>query len=141
MLNKICLMGRLTKSPELRTTASGKNVANYSLAVDRDFSKEKETDFFDIVSWEKQADFVVKHFAKGQLVCVEGRLQRRIWTDDSQQKRYAYEVVTNSVYFAEGKRKEEPADAGEAYTTQEEYITPPAYASEDDDLPFDPFAA
>jgi len=84
---------------------------------------------------------VVKHFAKGQLVCVEGRLQRRVWTDDSQQKRYAYEVVTNSVYFAEGKRKDENAVAGEVYTTQEEYISPPAYAAEDNDLPFDPFAA
>ena len=84
---------------------------------------------------------MVKHFAKGQLVCVEGRLQRRVWTDDSQQKRYAYEVVTNSVYFAEGKRKDENAVAGEVYTTQEEYISPPAYAAEDNDLPFDPFAA
>jgi single-strand DNA-binding protein len=103
MLNKIILMGRLTKDPELRyTTKNNIPVANFSLAVDRNYSKgeEKETDFFDIIAWKKKAEFVSQYFAKGQQVCVEGRLQRRKYEDTEGNSRYAFEVIADSVYFA-----------------------------------------
>lgn len=112
MLNKIIIMGRLTKNPELRHTQNGTPVAGFSLAVDRNYSKDKpkETDFFDIVAWQSRAEFVTKHFTKGQLVCVEGRLQRRSWTDRDNKIRYACEIIAESVYFA-GFSKNDVASA------------------------------
>ena len=85
MLNKIFLMGRLTRDPELRRTQSGTAVASFSLAVDRDFKDkqtgEKATDFIDIVAWRSTGEFVSKYFTKGRMAVVEGRLQIRDWTD------------------------------------------------------------
>lgn len=109
MLNKIIIMGRLTKDPELRSTQNGTPVAGFSLAVDRNYSKdwERETDFFDIVAWQNRAEFVSKYFTKGQLVCVEGRLQRRSWTDKNNQARYAHEIIAESVYFAGSKKNDD----------------------------------
>ena len=103
MLNKIILMGRLTKDPEIRHTKNDTPVAGFSLAVERDYSKKgeaREVDFFDIVAWKGQAEFVSKYFTKGQLVCVEGRLQRRSWIDNDNKTRYAYEVIAGSIHFA-----------------------------------------
>ena len=79
MLNKIILMGRLTRDPELRRTESGTAVCSFSIAVDRDFKAkngEKETDFIDIVSWRATAEFVSKYFTKGRMAVVEGRLRK-----------------------------------------------------------------
>ena len=91
MLNKIILMGRLTRDPELRHTQSGTAVASFSLAVDRDFksrdSGEKTTDFIDVVAWRNTAEFVSKYFAKGRMAVAEGRLQIRDWTDKEGGKR------------------------------------------------------
>jgi len=106
MLNKIIVMGRLTKDPELRYTQTEQlPVARFSLAVDRNYSKdkEKETDFFDVVAWRHNAEFVSKYFTKGQLVCVEGRLQRRKYEDNAGNTRYAYEIISESNYFADRK--------------------------------------
>ena len=86
MLNRIILMGRLTRDPELRRTGSGTAVTSFSLAVDRDFksqSGEKETDFIDIVAWRNTAEFVSKYFTKGRMAVVEGRLQIRDCGDNS----------------------------------------------------------
>ena len=83
MLNKIVLMGRLTRDPELRRTQQGTAVASFSLAVDRDYKAkgtEKETDFIDIVAWRNTAEFVSKYFSKGRMAVVEGRLQVRSYT-------------------------------------------------------------
>ena len=102
MLNKIILMGRLTRDPELRRTQSGTAAASFSLAVDRDYksqSGEKETDFIDVVVWRGTAEFVSKYFAKGRMAVVEGRLQIRDWTDQNGTKRRSAEVVAESVYF------------------------------------------
>ena len=114
MLNKIIVMGRLVKDPELRQTTNGTPVAGFSLAVDRNISKDKEkvTDFFDVVAWQNRAEFVSKYFTKGQLVCVEGRLQQRKWTDKEGNNRYAFEIIAESAYFAGYKKNEEP-DNGE----------------------------
>ena len=107
MLNRIILMGRLTRDPELRRTGSGTAVTSFSLAVDRDFksqSGEKETDFIDIVAWRNTAEFVSKYFTKGRMAVVEGRLQIRDWTDKDGGKRRSAEVIADQVYFGDSKR-------------------------------------
>ena len=107
MLNKVFIMGRLTRDPELRRTQSGTAVTSFSLAVDRDFKSqggEKETDFIDIVAWRNTAEFVSKYFTKGRMAVVEGRLQIRDWTDKDGNKRRTAEVVADQVYFGDSKR-------------------------------------
>ena len=107
MLNKIILMGRLTRDPELRRTGSGTAVTSFSLAVDRDFksqSGEKETDFIDVVAWRNTAEFVSKYFTKGRMAVVEGRLQIRDWTDRDGGKRRTAEVIADNVDFGDTKR-------------------------------------
>ena len=107
MLNKIILMGRLTRDPELRRTKSGTAVASFSLAVDRDYKAkgaEKETDFIDIVAWRNTAEFVSKYFAKGRMAVVEGRLQVRSYTDKDGSNRRVAEVVADNIYFGDSKK-------------------------------------
>ena len=109
MLNKIIIMGRLTRDPELRRTGIGTAVTSFSLACDRDFksqSGEKETDFIEVVAWKNTAEFVSKYFSKGRMAVVEGRLQIRDWTDKAGNKRTTAEVVADNVYFADSKRSE-----------------------------------
>ncbi|KAF5048232.1 single-stranded DNA-binding protein [Oscillibacter valericigenes] len=119
MLNKIILMGRLTRDPELRRTGSGTAVTSFSLAVDRDFksqSGEKETDFIDIVAWRTTAEFVSKYFSEGRMAIVEGRLQIRDWTDKDGGKRRSAEVVADNMYFGDSKRgAESGGDHAPAY--------------------------
>lgn len=110
MLNKVTLMGRLTRDPELRYTKSETPVASFTLAVDRDFSGknggEKETDFIDCVAWKSTAEFVTKYFTKGRMAVVSGRLQIRPWTDDKGNKRRSAEVIVETMYFGDSKRDE-----------------------------------
>ncbi|EOS66105.1 single-stranded DNA-binding protein [Oscillibacter sp. 1-3] len=122
MLNRIVLMGRLTRDPELRRTQSGTAVTSFSIACDRDFksqSGEKETDFIDIVAWRGTAEFVSKYFAKGRMAIVEGRLQIRDWTDNNGGKRRSAEVIADNIYFGDSKRDSAPGDYG----------APPAYGA------------
>lgn len=109
MLNHITLMGRLTKDPETRYTQTQTPVANFTIAVDRDFSKgeDKKTDFVDIVCWRKTAEFAQKYFFKGDMVIVSGRLQMREWTDKEGHKRTSAEVVADNLYFGQSKQKGE----------------------------------
>ncbi len=107
MLNKIFIMGRLTRDPELRRTQSGTAVTSFTLAVDRDFksqSGEKETDFIDVVAWRSTAEFAAKYFTKGRMAIVEGRLQIRPWTDKDGNNRRSAEVVADNIYFGDSKR-------------------------------------
>lgn len=107
MLNKIILMGRLTRDPELRRTQQGTAVASFSLAGDRDYKAkgaEKETDFIDIVAWRNTAEFVSKYFSKGRMAVVEGRLQVRSYTDKEGNNRRAAEVVADNIYFGDSKK-------------------------------------
>ena len=109
MLNKIIIMGRFARDPELRRTGSGTAVTSFSLACDRDFksqSGDKETDFIEVVAWKNTAEFVSKYFSKGRMAVVEGRLQIRDWTDKAGNKRVTAEVVADNVYFADSKRSE-----------------------------------
>ena len=109
MLNRVVIMGRLTRDPELRHTQSGTAVASFTLAVDRDFSgkdgAEKQVDFIDVVAWRNTADFVSKYFSKGRMAVVSGRLQLRDWTDKNGDKRRSAEVIAENVYFGDSKRE------------------------------------
>ena len=122
MLNKIFIMGRLTRDPELRRTQSGTAVTSFSLAVDRDFksqSGEKETDFIDVVAWRSTAEFVAKYFTKGRMAVVEGRLQIRDWKDREGNNRRSAEVIADNVYFGDSKRDGAPTGGN--------FSAPPAY--------------
>lgn len=108
MLNKIFIMGRLTRDPELRRTQNGTAVAGFALAVDRDFKNAdgtKETDFIEVVAWRSSAEFVSKYFTKGRMAIVEGRLQIRDWQDKDGNKRRSAEVVADNVYFGDSKKE------------------------------------
>lgn len=109
MLNRIVLIGRLTKDPELKyTPANGVAVATFTLAVNRRFAQQgqqKETDFIPIVVWRAQAENCAKFLGKGSLVAVEGRLQLRSYEDREGQRRTATEVVADSVQFLDSKEK------------------------------------
>ena len=111
MLNHITIMGRLTRDPELRRTGSGIAVASFTVAVDRDFggkdSGEKETDFIDCVAWRQTGEFVSKHFTKGRMIVVSGRLQIRAWTDKDGNKRRTAEIVADNCYFGDSKNTDQ----------------------------------
>ena len=136
MLNKVVIMGRLTKDPELRRTGSGTAVTSFSLACDRDFksqSGDKETDFIEVIAWKNTAEFVSKYFSKGRMAVVDGRLQIRDWTDKSGNKRVTSEIVADNVYFADSKR-----DSDSAYNALE-YEKNPDFAEiieDDGEIPF-----
>lgn len=106
MLNHITIMGRLTRDPELRRTGTGVAVTSFTVAVDRDFSKDNETDFIECVAWRQTGEFVSKHFSKGKMIVVSGRLQIRSWTDNDGNKRKTAEVVADNVYFGDSKKDE-----------------------------------
>ncbi len=116
MLNRIVLIGRLTRDPEMRYTPQGVPVASFSLAVDRPFANqqgERETDFIDCVAWRKLGETVGNHLTKGRLVAVEGRLQVRSYEAQDGSKRRAAEVVCDSVRFLDRPRDgQAPHDGG-----------------------------
>lgn len=140
MLNKIILMGRLTRDPEVRYSqgAEPKAIARYSLAVDRRFKRqgEQDADFIPCVAFGKQGEFAEKYLSKGRLIAVSGRLQVRNWDDNNGNKRTTIEVVVEEQYFAESKksnaengRKRENDGIGEGFYPIDDSV-------EDDDLPF-----
>ena len=131
MLNKWVGMGRMTKHPELRFTQTGKPVASFAIAVNRDHNRE-EVDFIDCVAWNGTAEFVNKYFTKGSMAVVSGRLQMREWTDKNNNRRISAEIIADNVYFAESKRDSEKDSTGEQQTVGNfEEIT-----DDDDGLPF-----
>ena len=148
MLNKVILMGRFTKDPELRSTPQSVSVCNFRLAVTRNYKNggNYESDFIDCVAWRNTAEFVFKYFKKGNLVCVEGSLQSRNWEQDGQ-KRTAVEVMVDNTYFVESKRdaseSSAPAFAPSAPAPAAPETSGGAFASDGfsaiddaDDLPF-----
>ncbi len=131
-LNRIVIMGRLARDPELRHTQSGVAVASFTLAVDRDRKNtqgERETDWIDVVAWRNTAEFVSKYFAKGRTVVVEGRLQLRDWTDKEGNKRRNAEVHADNVYFGEFVKQEDGAKKAEEPQFED-------IPDDDGDLPF-----
>lgn len=107
-MNKVCLIGRLTKDPETRYTQTNNTiVVNFSLAVNRRFvreNEERQADFIPIIAWAKTGEFCSKYFKKGQQVGIIGRIQTRSWDDEQGQKHYVTEVIAEEAYFADSKR-------------------------------------
>lgn len=148
-MNKVIFMGRLTKDPQVGTTAAGKKYAHYSIAVDRTYKKEgqPEADFFNVsVLNEKGAEFVEKYLHKGTKVVLEGSLQNNNYTDKNGVQHYDVQVIQNSVEFAESKKTAEAnaqtAGAQPAPQTAAQPVPQPAPAQSgfapvlDENLPF-----
>ena len=157
MLNKVILMGRFTRDPELRSTPQGISTCAFSIAVDRNFvrqGEERKADFINCVAWRQTAEFISKYFKKGSMVALEGSIQTRSWDDQDGKKRYATDVVVDEVNFVDSK-SENPASSQGGYSavSSQPYIpesySAPAYASpassetpklevitDDDELPF-----
>lgn len=112
MLNVVALQGRMARDPELRQTTAGKSVCNFTIACD---AGKARTDWFDVVAWEKSAEFICKYFRKGSMILVEGRLQSRKYQDKNGNQRTAIEVVAVNVNFCGGKQEN-----GAAATTKED---------------------
>ena len=139
-MNKVILMGRLTKDPEVRYTQTNNTlVASFSLAVNRRFARqgeERQADFINIVAWSKTGEFVSKYFKKGQQVGVVGRIQTRNWDDDQGQKHYITEVIAEEAYFADSKRDGETSSFEDTFGDTSVPSADFQINSSDDDLPF-----
>ncbi len=117
-MNKVILIGHLAKDPEMRHTPSGAAVCSFAIGVSK-FTKEeggKTADFFDVVCWEKKAEFVSKYFRKGSKIALSGRLQQRQWKDkETGANRYAVEIVADELEFADSKGNAEGGNSGGNY--------------------------
>ena len=155
MLNSVCLMGRLTADPELKSTQSGVSVCNFRIAVDRTYTpkgQEKQTDFINIVTWRQQAEFVSKYFSKGRLIGIDGSIQTRNYEDKNGNKRTAVEVVADRAFFVDSKNSAQgsgssyPSNPGNNFSRPAAPAEPASYSSGsfgdfseidgEDDLPF-----
>lgn len=136
MLNHAVIMGRLTSDPELRTTPSGTSVTNFTVACDRDYGSngEKRCNFIDVVAWRGTAEFVTKYFHKGSMIIVQGEIQTRNYEDKNGYSRKAVEIVSDTVYFGEPKRKEPAEPSRSSYSPPKQEETPPYRAGEFDDF-------
>ena len=132
-MNKIILIGNLTKDPELSETSSGVKFCKFGIAVNRPFANsdgEREVDFFNITTWRGQAETCARYLVKGKKVCIVGSLQNREYTDNNNVKRTVTDVIASEIEFlsARSKDDERPAKKAEERPQLEEY--------NDDDLPF-----
>ncbi len=107
MINKVILMGRLTRDPELRHTGTGTPVCSFSIAIDNGYGENRQTDFINCVAWNKTAEFVSNYFSKGRMIIVIGRISTRSWEGQDGKKNYATEVVASEVSFGESKRSQD----------------------------------
>lgn len=137
MFNSVILSGRLTADPELKTTQSGISVTSFSIAVNRPYTKdgESQADFINIVAWRNTAEFVTKYFKKGSLIGIEGSIQTRNYEDKNGNKRTAFEVVANQVHFLESKRNSEQ-ESDNSSTMPNANTTDYSNIETDEDLPF-----
>ena len=130
-INQVILLGRLTRDPEQRTTASGKNVVSFSIAVDRQ-SQDDQADFFNITAWDKLGDLVMQYLSKGRRVLIQGRLRQDSWEDKDTGKRQSrFEVTASDVTFLDGPSGDNSGSAAPKTTKKEEVVT------EIDDKPID----
>lgn len=130
-MNKVILMGRLTKEPELKQTPNQVSVIRFSLAVNRRFVKEgqQEVDFINCVAWRQTAEFISRYFHKGSMIAVAGSIQTRSWEGQDGKRQYATEVLADEVYFTGEKKLENQSQP------QADIFTGFAPA-DDEDLPF-----
>lgn len=134
-MNVVCLMGRVTATPELKTTPSGNSVTSFTLAVDRSYTpkgQERQTDFITCVAWRGTAEFITRHFRKGQRMAVKGELQQRSYTANDGSKRNVFEVIVDGAFFCESKA--EPSVEMAAATKNNGFV--PLDITADEDLPF-----
>lgn len=139
-MNKVILMGRLTRSPEVRYSQGMEPiaVARYTLAVNRRFKRkdEPEADFIPCVAFGKSGEFAEKYFKKGQMVSIAGRLQVRSWEDNEGKKRWTIEIIVEEQYFAESKKNSNAAAPKEGGQAPADGFYPIDESVEDEDLPF-----
>ena len=134
MINKVILMGRLTRDPEMRHTNSGTPVTTFSIAIDNGYGDNKRTDFINCVAWNKTAEFVTKYFAKGKMIVIaDGRISTRSWETQDGKRAYATEVIANEVSFGETKSSQQTVTQPPMQDDDDDF-TP--LDEEDDDLPF-----
>lgn len=137
MINKVILMGRLTRDPEMRHTNSGTPVTTFSIAINSGYGENQRTDFVNCLAWNKTAEFVTKYFTKGKMIIVIGRITTRSWETQDGKRAYATEVVANEVTFGESKTSPQlntPQTAAQPpMQDDDDDFTP---LDEDDDLPF-----
>ena len=132
MINKVILMGRLTREPELRHLETDKSVCGFTIAIDNGYGDNKRTDFVNCVAWNKTAEFISKYFAKGRMIIVIGRIATRSWETQDGSKRYITEVIANEVNFGETKAA---CQTGTQQSMQDDNDFIPLDEN-DDDLPF-----
>ena len=136
-MNKVILMGRLTKDPVLNQTPQGTAFCRFGIAVQRRFSKDNQADFLNCTAWGKTADFVNNWFSKGSMIAVVGSIQTRTWDGQDGKKQYATEINVEEAYFAGSKNEQtgggenEPQDDGEGFDSDNFEIV-----GNDEDLPF-----
>lgn len=139
MINKVILMGRLTKDPELRYTNNKTPVCSFTIAVNNGYGEKQQTDFINCVAWNKTAEFVTKYFIKGRMIIIaDGRISTRSWETQDGKRAYATEVVANEVNFGESKTSPQlntPQTAAQPpMQDDDDDFTP--LDEDDDDLPF-----
>ncbi|WP_314624354.1 single-stranded DNA-binding protein [uncultured Selenomonas sp.] len=137
-MNKAILLGRLTKAPEIKYTQSGKAVASFTLAIDRrkGANGEKQADFISCVAWEKTAETIGNYCDKGQQIAVEGRIQTRSYDAKDGTKRYATEVVVQSMEFCDSKGGGQNASTSLAAPPEQQGMFDGSRAVSDSDIPF-----
>jgi len=138
-MNKVILVGRLTKDPELRVTQSGVNVCSFTVACDRRFQKageERQADFISCIAWRQQADFISKFFTKGMRIALDGSIQTRSWDDNDGNKRYATEVVVDHAEFAQSKNESAGSSQAPSYASAPSGDIDGFMPVEEEDLPF-----
>lgn len=150
MLNRVILMGRLTADPELKQTPTGVSVVSFRLACDRNYadkSGNRACDFINVVAWRNTAEFVGRYFQKGRMIALEGSIQTRSYTDKDGNKRTAFEVIADQVYFADSKQSGDRPAAPRNFPTPDSFEEPAKGESfsvgdfeeidtDDSDLPF-----
>lgn len=138
-MNKVILLGRLTRDPELKTTTTGVSVTTFSIAVERNYVNEetglREADFINCLSWRKQAENIARYCTKGSQIALEGRIQTRNYEDKTGNKRYVTEVVADNVTFLSPKKKEEVEEQQEESNV--DFNFEDEIELTEDDLPFD----
>lgn len=132
MFNLVVLSGRITASPELKTTPNGVSVCSFTIANEVGYGENKKTSFIPIVAWRGTAEVVAKHFGKGNLIGIEGFIQTRKYQDKDGNNRTAFEVVANNIQFMESKKSDDSAPQGFSNASAEDFVD----VGFDGDIPF-----
>ncbi len=148
MVNRVVLVGRLTKDPELKKTQTGKSLVNFTVAVNRRYGQQEQTDFINCVTWEKSAEYLSQYAKKGAMISVEGRISSRSYDDNSGKKVYVTEVVSENVQLLESRSSSAQRPASNSFDStagyqpdnnnfnDDDFSTGPTLDISSDDLPF-----